>query len=103
MLIKFELMLTMLDTMYLRTISCLQNTLIYIIIVCIQTSHRGPQLYFHIARYMLKEKGGHFFLLPKVKVEFRHLFSLQKRFSLCSFHNINANIVVLLIDWFTVE
>jgi hypothetical protein len=34
------------------------------------------------------------FLLPKVKVEFRHLFSLQKRFSLCSYHNINANIVV---------
>jgi hypothetical protein len=28
----------MLDTMYLRTISCLQNTLIYIIIVCKQTS-----------------------------------------------------------------
>ena len=28
----------MLDTMYLRTISCLQNTLIYIIIVCEQTS-----------------------------------------------------------------
>ena len=26
----------MLDTMYLRTISCLQNTLIYIIIVCKQ-------------------------------------------------------------------
>ena len=23
--------------------------------------HRGSQLYFHIARYMLKEKGGHFF------------------------------------------
>jgi hypothetical protein len=22
--------------------------------------HRGSQLYFHIARYMLKEKGGHF-------------------------------------------
>ena len=58
-------------------------------------THRGSQLlYFHIARYMLKEKGGHFFLLPKVKVEFWHLFSLQKRFSLCSYHNINANIVV---------
>ena len=34
------------------------------------------------------------FLLPKVKVEFRHLFSLQKRFSFCSSHKINANIVV---------
>ena len=41
---------------------------------------------------------------PKVKVEFRHLFSLQKRFSLCFSHKINANIdVFLLIDWFTVE
>jgi hypothetical protein len=38
------------------------------------------------------------FLLLKVKVEFRHLFSLQKRFSLCSYHNINANIVVFA-DW----
>ena len=35
-------------------------------------------------------------MLPKVKVEFRHLFSLQKRFNLCSYHNINANIVVFL-------
>jgi hypothetical protein len=44
------------------------------------------------------------FLLPKVKVEFRHLFSLQKRFSLCSYHNINANIVVFCwLTWFTVE
>ena len=41
---------------------------------------------------------------PKVKVEFRHLFSLQKRFSLGFSHKINANIdVCLLIDWFTVE
>ena len=23
-------------------------------------NHSGSQLYFHIARYMLKEKGGHF-------------------------------------------
>jgi hypothetical protein len=62
--------------------------------------HRGSQLYFHIARYMLKEKGLRtLFLLPKVKVEFRHLFSLQKRFSLCSYHNINANIVVFC--WLT--
>jgi hypothetical protein len=29
--------------------------------------HRGSQLYFHIARYMLKEKGGHFFCCPKWK------------------------------------
>jgi hypothetical protein len=26
-----------------------------------RSEHRGSQLYFHIARYMLKEKGGHFF------------------------------------------
>jgi hypothetical protein len=45
-----------------------------------------------------KRKGRTLFLLPKVKVEFRHLFSLQKRFSLCSYHNINANIVVFA-DW----
>jgi hypothetical protein len=52
----------------------------------------------------VKREGRTLFLLPKVKVEFRHLFSLQKWFSLCSYHNINANIVVfLLIDWFTVE
>ena len=60
--------------------------------------HRGSQLYFHITRYVLKEEGRTLFLLSKVKVEFRHLFSLQKRFSLCSYHNINANIVVFA-DW----
>jgi hypothetical protein len=41
-----------LDTMYLRTISCLQNTLIYIIIVCKQTSALhiiNPRIY-HILR-----------------------------------------------------
>ena len=43
--------------------------------------HRGSQLYFHITRYVLKEEGMTLFLLPKVKVEFRHLFLLQKRFS----------------------
>ena len=42
-----------------------------------------------------KKKGGYFFGGgPKVKVEFRHLFSLQKRFSLFSSHKINANIDV---------
>jgi hypothetical protein len=44
---------------------------------------------------VLKEEGRTLFLLPKVKVEFRHLFSLQKRFSLCFSHKINANIVVV--------
>ena len=36
----------MLDTMHPRTISCLQNTLIYIIIVCKQTSayHKSSDL-----------------------------------------------------------
>jgi hypothetical protein len=47
----------------------------------------------------LKREGRTLFLLPKVKVEFLHLFSLQKRFSLCSYHNINANIVVFC--WLT--
>jgi hypothetical protein len=42
----------------------------------------------------IKKKGGHVLGGPKVKVEFRHLFSLQKRFSLCSSHKINANIDV---------
>ena len=44
-----------------------------------------------------KNKGGHFYLGgggAKVKVEFRHLFSLKKRFSLCSADKINANIDV---------
>ena len=35
----------------------------------------------------------------KVKVEFRHLFSLQKRFSLSSSHKIDADIVVFC--WLT--
>ena len=34
-----------------------------------------------------------------MKVEFRHLFSFQKRFSLCSSHKINANIDVFC--WLT--
>ena len=36
----------MLDTMYLRTINCLQNTLIYINIFCKQTSayHKSSDL-----------------------------------------------------------
>jgi hypothetical protein len=62
-------------------------------------NHRGSQLYFHITRYMLKEEGRALFLLPKVKVEFRHLSSLQKRFSLCSSHKIKSNIVVFC--WLT--
>ena len=56
-------------------------------------NHWGSQLYLHITRYVLKE-GRTLFGGPKVKVEFRHLFSLQKRFSLCSSHKMNANINV---------
>jgi hypothetical protein len=59
-----------------------------------RTTHRGSQLYFHITRYVLKEERRTLIFLPKVKIEFRHLFSLQKRFSLCSSHKINANNVV---------
>jgi hypothetical protein len=51
------------------------------------------------SRSNVKREGRTLFLLPKVKVEFRHLFSLQKPFSLCSYHNINANIVVFC--WLT--
>jgi hypothetical protein len=47
----------------------------------------------------VKREGRTLFLLPKVKVEFRHLFSLQKRFNICSYHNINTNIVVF--GWLT--
>ena len=57
-------------------------------------NHSGSQLYFHITRFVLKEEGRTLFVLPEVKVEFRHLSSLQKRFSLCSSHKIKANIVV---------
>jgi hypothetical protein len=55
----------------------------------------------YISRLIETKENIHFnaFLLPKVKVEFRHLFSLQKRLSLCSYHNINANIVVFC--WLT--
>jgi hypothetical protein len=34
----------------------------------------------------------------KVKIEFPHLVSLQKRFSLSSSHTINANIAVFFAD-----
>ena len=63
---------------------------------------RGPQglaVIFSHRQVCVKREGRTLFLLPKVKVEFRHLFSLQKRFSLCSYHNINANIVVFC--WLT--
>jgi hypothetical protein len=55
---------------------------------------QGLAVIFSHRQVYVKREGRTLFLLPKVKVEFRHLFSLQKRFSLCSYHNINANIVV---------
>ena len=72
---------------------------IYILRKLPRYNHRGSQLYFHITRYVLKRRRENTFWGPKVKVEFRHLFSLQKRFSLCSFHKINANIDVFC--WFS--
>jgi hypothetical protein len=55
---------------------------------------QGLAVIFSHRQVYVKREGMTLFLLSKVKVEFRHLFSLQKRFSLCSYHNINANIVV---------
>jgi hypothetical protein len=54
---------------------------------------QGLAVIFSHRQVYVKREGRTLFLLPKVKVEFRHLFLLQKRFSLCSYHNINANIV----------
>jgi hypothetical protein len=49
----------------------------------------------------VKREGRTLFLLSKVKVEFWHLFSLQKRFSLCSYHNIKKQktTIFALILW----
>ena len=58
-------------------------------------THRGSQLYFHITRYVSKRRRESLFGGPKLKVEFRHLFSFQKWFSLCFSHKINANIDVV--------
>jgi hypothetical protein len=73
-----------------------KNIYIALLVHWLRCRHRGSQLFFHITRYVLKRRredtfggGG-----PKVKIEFGHLFSLQKRFSLCSSHKINANIDV---------
>jgi hypothetical protein len=60
---------------------------------------QGLAVIFSHRQVYVKREGRTLFLLPNVKVEFRHLFSLQKRFSLCSYHNINANIVVFC--WLT--
>ena len=60
---------------------------------------QGLTVIFSHRQVYVKREGRTLFLLPKVKVEFRHLFSLHNRFSLCSYHNINANIVVFC--WLT--
>ena len=65
--------------------------------VCV-LSTTGARSYIFTSPGICKKRREDPFLLPKVKVEFRHLFSLQKRFSLCSYHNINANIVAFY-DW----
>jgi hypothetical protein len=44
---------------------------------------QGLAVIFSHRQIYVKREGRALFLLPKVKVEFRHLFSLQKRFSLC--------------------
>jgi hypothetical protein len=64
-----------------------------------QIEPQGLAVIFSHRQVYVKREGRTLFLLPKVKVEFRHLLSLQKRFSLCSYHNINANIVVFC--WLT--
>ena len=55
---------------------------------------QGLAVIFSHRQVYVKREGRTLFLLHKVKVEFQHLFSLQKRFSLCSSHRINANIDV---------
>ena len=55
---------------------------------------QGLAVIFSLHQVYVKREGRTLFLLPKVKIEFWHLFSLPKPFSLCSYHNINANIVV---------
>jgi hypothetical protein len=55
---------------------------------------QGLAVIFSCHQVCVKRRREDTFLLPKVKVEFWHLFSLQKRFSLSYFRNINANIVV---------
>ena len=64
------------------------------IFVYFQSYPQGLAVIFSHRQVYVKREGRTLFLLPKVKVEFRHLCSLQKRFSLCSYHNINENIVV---------
>ena len=61
---------------------------------CIRHLSQGLAVIFSHHLFIKTKKGGHLLGGPKVKVEFRHLFSLQKRFSLYSSRKINANIDV---------
>ena len=76
------------------------DTLIPISVLASPFLPQGLAVIFSHRQVYVKRERRTLFLLPKVKVEFRHLFPLQKRFSLCSYHNINANIVVFC--WLTV-
>jgi hypothetical protein len=52
----------------------------YYIVIGIYNSPQGLAVIFSHRQVYVKREGRTLFLLPKVKVEFRHLFSLQKRF-----------------------
>jgi hypothetical protein len=67
----------MLDTMYLRTVSCLQNTLIYIIIVCKQAS---ADIVINIKQFFFFFFYVHIYLNIIVAIipEFPSIFSVYK-------------------------
>jgi hypothetical protein len=72
----------MLDTMYLRTISCLQNTLIYIIIVCKQTSALHITCFFKLI-YLIKIYNLYFlflYIIIKVKIPYKRTKKHSKKF-----------------------
>jgi hypothetical protein len=78
------------------------GNILNLILVVVVVSCTGARSYIFISSgtcMYKKEEGRTLFGGPKVKVEFRHLFSLQKRFSLCSSHKINANIDIFC--WLT--
>ena len=82
----------MLDTMYLRTISCLQNTLIYINIVCKQTSayHKSSDLpyskktrVFFKSIYFIKIYNLYFlflYIIIKVKIPYKRTKNHSEKF-----------------------
>ena len=77
----------MLDTMYLLIISCLQNTLIYIIIVCKQTSalHTQALVSGKLASGQLKKKyipGNLFVVIISLSLYLRLQITSQQVLSL---------------------